>query len=724
MARKVHEIAFQIASKLKGNFTTPFSQASTKIQLLKHDINDLNQQYKKGNITADQFAQRHAYLSRKLQTAQQQLKQYNQSLQQTQKMWSSPAFGNMMARGGALALGGIGAGAIGAGFLAGASLKKAMSYEQQLSSIQALGNITAEEMKQIDALAMRMGASTKYSSLQAAQGIEELLKSGFTPAAVQAGGLEAALNLATAGGLELADAAVIMADGLNGFKKDGMKAADVANILAGAANASSTDVEQLKYGLSMVGPVADGIGVSFKEVNATLAAFSNNALKGSDAGTSLKTFLANVQPNTDKAAELFKKYGLTLKDGSKNVFFANGQLKDMSEVAEELQQKFKHLTDQQRTAAFFDLFGSDAVRAANILYKEGAEGIEKMYEEMAKTTALDVAKKKMDNAAGAVEQFQGAMETLQISALKPTLPLIKDIVLLFADLAERYTPLLTEKMESLSQTMKKYLDPYLNDIKNVKVETQAEFKFKQSELMHEQPEVPTISQTVELMWNDAMASFNQWLSNGGQQQINEVSSTIIGTLSKAIEHAMPMIAPVAVKIGAAIGTGIIEGFTQSMEGSMNQIAGDTWGPVITSGINSALPALGASKKSAELWDYFVGGDEKKSHYSGLNRVPRNGYRPITHKDEMIVPAGPAETLRKYGLPNAIRTLEQEDTSSPFYKVSQSGIGSRESFQLTYAPVIQGGNPSEIEQILREDKKNLEQQLKDSGFQQRRVSFAN
>lgn len=723
MARKVHEIAFQIASKLKGNFTTPFSQASTKVQLLKHEINDLNQQYKKGNLTANQFAERHAYLSRKLQTAQQQLKQYNQSLHQTQRMWSSPAFGNMMAKGGAVALGGIGAGAIGAGFLVGSSMKKAMSYEQQLSSIQALGNITAEEMKQIDALAMRMGASTKYSALEAAQGIEELLKSGFTPAAVQAGGLEAALNLATAGGLELADAATIMSDGLNGFKKDGMTAADVANILAGAANASSTNVEQLKFGLAAVGPVADGIGVSFKETNAVLAAFSNNALKGSDAGTSLKTFLANVQPNTKKSGELFRKYGLITAKGTNILFDANGQLKDMAEVSGILQEKFKKLNDQQRSAAFFEMFGSDAVRAANILYKEGSTGIQKMYEDMSKTTALDVAKKKMDNAAGAVEQFQGAMETLQISALKPTLPLIKDIVLLFADLAERYTPLLTEKMESLSQTMRKYLDPYLNDIKNVKVETHAEFKFKQSELMHEQPEVPTISQTVQLMWDDAMASFNQWLSNGGQQQINEVSSTIIGTLSKAIEHAMPMIAPVAVKIGAAIGSGIIEGFTQSMEGSMNQIAGDTWGPVITSGINKALPALEGTKKTAELWNYLVGGDEPKSHYSGLNRVPHNGYRPITHKDEMIVPAGPADTLRKYGLPNAIRMLEQEDTSSPFYKVSQEGLSSNMSFQLTYAPVIQGGNPSEIEPILREDKQNLQQQLKELDVQRGRVSFA-
>jgi TP901 family phage tail tape measure protein len=168
----------------------------------------------------------------------------------------------------------------------------------------------------MDALALKMGADTKYSALQAAQGIEELLKPGMSPATVQAGGLEAALNLATAGGLDLKEAAETMSDALNGFKKDGMQAADAANILSGAAKASSTDVHLLRESLQAVGPVGDMLGASFKSVNGTLAAFSNNSLKGSDAGTSLKTMLMNLQPQTKEAHKLFAQYGLALGDGS------------------------------------------------------------------------------------------------------------------------------------------------------------------------------------------------------------------------------------------------------------------------------------------------------------------------------------------------------------------------------------------------------------------------
>jgi hypothetical protein len=98
----------------------------------------------------------------------------------------------------------------------------------------------------------------------------------------------------------------------------------------------------------------------------------------------------------------------------------------MAEIAQVLHDKFKNLTDGQRQAAFKEAFGTDAIRAANILYEAGAKGIKNFQTEMSKVTALQVAKEKMNNAAGAVEQFKGALETLQISVLLPLMPVIKE----------------------------------------------------------------------------------------------------------------------------------------------------------------------------------------------------------------------------------------------------------------------------------------------------------
>lgn len=346
----------------------------------------------------------------------------------------SNAFGAMTSS--ATGLAGALAG-VGAGMAAMNSVNLAMDFESQMSSIGALTGLAGKEMQQMTDLALEMGAKTKYSALEAAQGMEELLKAGISPATVKSGGLEAALNLATAGGLELADAAEIMSTSLNAFKDDGMEASEAANILAGAANASATSVGELKYGLSQVATVASGIGFSFEDTNSALAAFAQNGLKGSDAGTSLKTMIANLIPDTKKTNELFMDLGLVLEDGTNRFFDASGKVKSMAQVAGILQKALKGMTNEQRQATLQTMFGSDAVRAGNIMFKEGAEGIKKMQKEMANVTALEVAKEKMNNASGAIEQMSGAFETMQIVVGTAALPAIKEIALWMADLLEK-----------------------------------------------------------------------------------------------------------------------------------------------------------------------------------------------------------------------------------------------------------------------------------------------
>nr|WP_283657562.1 phage tail tape measure protein [Paenibacillus sp. RC343] len=114
---------------------------------------------------------------------------------------------------------GIGVATTGIAFAAD-SIKKAMDFEAQMKTVQALTGATDEQTKAMQQLALEQGAATKYSALEAAQGIEELLKAGMSVEQVgKKGGLNAALNLATAGGLGLAEAAEIMSTALNSFKK-------------------------------------------------------------------------------------------------------------------------------------------------------------------------------------------------------------------------------------------------------------------------------------------------------------------------------------------------------------------------------------------------------------------------------------------------------------------------------------------------------------------------
>ncbi|MBC1801058.1 phage tail tape measure protein [Listeria booriae] len=367
----------------------------------------------------------------------------------------------------------------------GVAIKKAADFEAQMSGVQSISGATNSEMKQLQGLAVQLGADTKYSAQEAAMGIEELLKAGLSITDVLNGGLSGALDLATAGELELASAAEIAATALNAFRDDNLSVAEAANILAGGANASATDVEGLRLGLQQVSAVASGAGLSFEDTATSLSVFAQNGLKGSDAGTSLKTMLMRLHPQTDAAWSEFERLGLvttntenamkTLKDNGikplsseqdilmeqmhdlaksmagpkataskvnkefnkllensgslQSAFYdANGDLRSMAEISDILKNSLKGMSKEQQTAALNTMFGSDAIRAANIAAKEGAKGFKAMNKEMSKVTAAEVAKKKMDNLKGAVEELSGAAETLAISAGQTLIPTLTNVV--------------------------------------------------------------------------------------------------------------------------------------------------------------------------------------------------------------------------------------------------------------------------------------------------------
>ena len=307
----------------------------------------------------------------------------------------------------------------------GGAITKSADFEARMSSIKAVTGSSAETMKQFHDAAVKAGADTAFSATEAADAIEELAKAGVSTKDILNGGLTGALNLATAGELDLKEAAEIASTALNAFKRDNLSVVDAANQLAGAANASATDVHELKYGLSAVAPVASGLGLSFKDTTNALAVFAQNGLKGSDAGTSLKTMLMNLQPQTKAQTNMMRELGIITEDGSNRFFTAEGKIKSFAEVSQVLKESLSGLTEQQQQQALKTMFGTDAVRAATIAMNEGADGANKMQAEISKVTAAEVAIQKLDNLKGAVEYLTGSFETLQLKIGSAFLPMMQ-----------------------------------------------------------------------------------------------------------------------------------------------------------------------------------------------------------------------------------------------------------------------------------------------------------
>lgn len=296
------------------------------------------------------------------------------------------------------------------------SVTAAANFEQAMSNVRSvMSPAEAQEFgTALEGLAMQMGEKTKYSALEAAAGIEELLKAGVSITDIINGGLEAALNLATAGELELGEAAQIASTALNAFTKEEMSVARAADLLAGAAVSSATDVREMQYGLSQVATVANGVGMEFEDVSVALAVFAQNGLKGSDAGTSFRTMLSRLQPATKEQTALFNELGLNVGESGNAFFDANGQAKSFSDISQILQDSLGGMNDMQRQAALETLFGADAVRAATIAFEQGAAGADEMAKNINKISAADVAAEKMNNLKGAFEEFMGGLETAAI----------------------------------------------------------------------------------------------------------------------------------------------------------------------------------------------------------------------------------------------------------------------------------------------------------------------
>lgn len=303
-----------------------------------------------------------------------------------------------------------GATLVGAGMLAGfgVAVKATMDFDRQLSELGAVTGATGSQMDALRQQALDMGAATSFSATEAALAQTELAKAGISTADIMGGALAGALSLAEAGQIDLGNAATIAANAMTTFNLEGSEVGHVADVLASAANKSAGDVEQFAQGLQQTGLVAANLGLSLEDTVGTLAAFAQAGLKGSDAGTSMKTMLSSFVPKSVEAAEAMRDLGL-------DFFDASGQFVGIEAAAGQLQSRLIGLTQEQRAAALQTIFGADAVRAATILYNEGEAGISGWVDGVNQTgAASEMAAAKMDNLAGDLEQLRGSIETALI----------------------------------------------------------------------------------------------------------------------------------------------------------------------------------------------------------------------------------------------------------------------------------------------------------------------
>ncbi|HXE86882.1 MAG TPA: phage tail tape measure protein, partial [Hyphomicrobiaceae bacterium] len=312
----------------------------------------------------------------------------------------------------------------------GSAISAAGDFQATMSGVKAV--MAPEDIDTfgaaLEALALKLGKDTSFSAKEAAQGIGELTKAGISAADILGGAGAAALDLAAAGGIKVGDAAEIAANAMNAFNLQGSDLAHVADLISGTANASAIDVMDFKFALSQSGAVAAAAGVSMDELAVAIGLMGNAGIKGSDAGTSIKTMLTNLTPASKPAEAAFRQLGIITDELGNRFFDAEGQARPLSARFQVLKEGLDGLSDQDRTELLHKAFGTDAMRAAAVFAKAGAEGADAFAHSLQGLTAQATAAERLNNLQGAMEQLKGSFETLQITIGLKLLPTLQDLV--------------------------------------------------------------------------------------------------------------------------------------------------------------------------------------------------------------------------------------------------------------------------------------------------------
>ncbi len=233
---------------------------------------------------------------------------------------------------------------IGSEFTASIARSNAIMNSSQPFWMQDTGGMAAME-KQVRAL----GQSTIYTASEVAGGLTELGMAGLS-ASDAIVGLRPALDMATIGGISMAQSADIATNVMMTFGMQAKDMGEVVDVMATAVTNSNTNIEQLANALTYAGPAAQTAGVSMRDTVAAIEALANSGIKASRSGTALRRFFVSILNPTKKGAEMMAEYGISVLD-------AEGKTRGLVDIIGQLNTKLKDVSGAERLSAIQDLVG-------------------------------------------------------------------------------------------------------------------------------------------------------------------------------------------------------------------------------------------------------------------------------------------------------------------------------------------------------------------------------
>src|SRR5690625_2895687 len=304
----------------------------------------------------------------------------------------------------------------------GFAVKTAADFESAMSEVQAISGSSADDMELLSDKAREMGSSTKFSATESAEALKYMGLAGWDTEQMLAG-IEPTLDLAAASGMELARASDIVTDAMSMFAMEAEEAGRMADTLAAASSSTNTDVDQLGNALQYVGANAHAAGMDIEQTSAFIGVLADNGIKGSKAGTTLNAMLRDLKDGAEDGK-------VAVGDQTVALYDSEGQMRDMTEVVDDLIGATDGMTDSQRDQALASIFGEQALKGFNIFANEGVGVIGKLEEERrgSEGAAKSMADIMQDNLCGAIKELNSGFEEMMIALGMALIPAIEKVV--------------------------------------------------------------------------------------------------------------------------------------------------------------------------------------------------------------------------------------------------------------------------------------------------------
>lgn len=409
------------------------AETKEKLATLKTAAEQANDALARGEISQEQYDA----LQREIVETEQKLKEL-----EAQAKKSGVALQEIAAKGEKLKTVGDGITAVGKKFmpatlaitgLGTAAVKTAADFESAMSQVQATMGITKDSMSEVhgetvntmdalNAIAQKMGAETKFSAIECGEALNYLALAGYNTEQM-CDTLPTVLNLAAAGGFDLARASDMVTDAMSALGMGVNQADMMVDQMAKTASTTNTSVEQLGEGILKIGATAKSIKGGTAELNTALGILANNGIKGAEGGTHLRNVILALQSPMDKAADQMSALGVSTYD-------AEGNMRSLNDILGDLNRSMDGMTAAEKANIISTIFNKTDLAAVNALLASTGDEWDNLQQAIIDSggSAQQMADTQLDNLQGQLTILKSALEGLAISMGQLLMPAIKTIV--------------------------------------------------------------------------------------------------------------------------------------------------------------------------------------------------------------------------------------------------------------------------------------------------------